>query len=101
MLLYARAVTAECGALTAKFGCWLSALEHLVDGESNIANNFSQECGRNIATSMEWHRRGSTISMAELFVGTALPDFDEAQYFQQSHDFARLENWDGPHAYAT
>lgn len=41
--------------------------------------------------------RGSTVGVAELLVGAALADFDEAQTREKRYDLTRLEDRDSGH----
>ena len=40
----------------------------------------------------------ATVGMTELFVGTPLADFDEAQRIEKRDDLARFENRDARHS---
>jgi len=53
----------------------LPRFQKLVDGETNVASDLTQQSGRYIAPRMERHCCDSAVWMPELLVGTALPDF--------------------------
>jgi hypothetical protein len=65
----------------------------LLGRQSNVAGNLSQQYRRNVSPLVKGHRRSTSVSMAELLVSAALPDFDEPQGFQARHHFLRLQHW--------
>jgi hypothetical protein len=50
---------------------------------------------------MERHGSATAVGMAELPVGTTLPDFREAVRLQEGDDFSRFQNWNVAHSQAT
>lgn len=80
---------------------WQLRAQELNQRQTDVAGNLSQQERRDISASVKRNRGGTPIRMSELFVGAALPNFDEAEPFKTSDDFTRLEYRTARHDYAT
>ena len=68
---------------------WLSTPEEFVDGETDVACNFSQQSGRYVSASVKGYRGAAAVSMSELLVRFALSDLNKAEPVEQRDDLAR------------
>ena len=72
------------------FGSLVAPPQELIRCNANVLRNLAEQGRRDVATSVEGNRRPSTISMAELLVGTFLPNLGEAQSPEKGDDLSRL-----------
>jgi len=72
-------------------------MQELIDGQTHIFGNSTQQDGRDISSPMKQHGGAPSVRMSILLVGTFLPDFDEAKGSQPGGDLVRLEHWDIAH----
>jgi len=79
----------------------LLATEEFLDREADVASDLPQEGWGDISTCVERNCRAATVAMPVLFVGTALPNFDESKPLKEHHDLPRLQDRDRAHSYAT
>jgi hypothetical protein len=77
-----------------------STFEELVDGETDVSCNLSQQGGRYVSASMKGHRCAAAFSMSELLVRSALSGLNKAEPVEQRDDLARPQDRDGPQVYA-
>ena len=57
----------------------LSVLEQLIKREADVFGDLTEQDWGNVATLMKRHRGAAASGIAELFVGTALANFGEAE----------------------
>jgi len=72
-------------------------MQELVDGQSNILDNSTQQYGRDVSSPVKWHGGAASVRMSVLSVGALLADFNEAKGGQLGGDLVRLEDWDIAH----
>ena len=68
---------------------WLSTPEEFVDGETDVACDFSQQSGRYVSASVKGYRGAAAVSMSELLVRSALSGLNKAEPVEQRDDLAR------------
>lgn len=73
----------------------------LVDRQSDILRDLSQQNGRNVAAAMNRNCCASAVGMSKLFRRAALAEFRKSEVFQNGNDSARLENRDIAHIQLT
>jgi hypothetical protein len=94
-----RMVTRGCGRET-------NLSPRLPDGgrlphcEPNVLGDAPQQGGRDVTAKVEGYRGASSVRVAELLVGSLLPNLDKPEPFEQCHDRARPQNRDVTHGYA-
>lgn len=78
----------------------LIAFDELFGRQPDVLRDLAQQGRRDVAPGVKRNRRPATVGMAELLVGTFLPNFREAQALQKGNDLPRLEGGQRAH-YAT
>ena|ERR1700682_1101664 len=71
--------------------------EQLLNGQTNVLGDLTQQVWGNVAPAVIWDGRSATIGMAELLVRTALAYFNKPQSVENRNDFARLEDRNAGH----
>src|SRR5262245_63361498 len=97
------ALCAKSGRRSAQIGTARGSLhrQKLLDRHSDVPTNLAQQRRGDVLALMKRYSRPPAVRVTELLVGTALPDFDEAECDQPLDDFARLQDRHTPHGYAT
>jgi len=72
-------------------------MQKLIDGQSNIFDDSTQQYGREVSSPMKRHGGASSIRMPVLSVGAFLTYFGEANGFQPGGDLVWFEDWDIAH----
>jgi hypothetical protein len=67
-------------------------LQKLLDGCAHIPNNLAEKKWRDVSTTVNRHRRASTIGVTELLVGAPLPDLFKAESMEYRDHLARVED---------
>jgi hypothetical protein len=75
--------------------------EKLLNRQSNILRDFSEEYRRDVFANMKWNGCGTTILVSVLTMRAALTNLNEPKRFKDGNNFSWLQNWDGAHVYAT
>ena len=70
----------------------LSALEQLIKREADVFGDLTEQDWGNVSTLMKRHRGAAAGGIAELFVGTALANFGEAESEKNGYDFIGFED---------
>ena len=83
-------MTTQTGSCIVLLDCWLSASQEFFDGEADVPSDLSQQGGRNVPASVEGNGRGSSISMPELLVRSALTNLREPEPLEVRDYLARL-----------
>ena len=76
-------------------------LEQLIKREADVFGDLTEQDWGNVSTLVKRHRCAATGGIAELFMGTALPDFREAESNKNCHDLIRFKNRNIAHNQAT
>lgn len=66
--------------------------DKILRSHTDVAANLPQQYRGNISSLVERNRCPATVGMAELFVGSTLPNLAEAEFLQACDYLARLEN---------
>jgi hypothetical protein len=80
---------------------YLAATEEFFDSQANVASDLPEQGGGYVPAGMKGDRGAAAVWMAELLVGAALADFDEAERFPEGRNFPWFQHRDGRHSYAT
>jgi hypothetical protein len=78
---------------------FIAVEEVLLSLDGYLCDLLKQDWG-NITAGMKWKRRATAVGVSVLFVGTSLPDFVEAQFFENGGNLFRFQHRSFAH-YAT
>src|SRR3990172_5346319 len=76
-------------------------IKQFLDCDPDVARDLPQQRWRDVTPRVEGDSRSAPVGMPVLLMGPALTDADKPQPPQQRDDFARPEDGDRAHAYAT
>lgn len=68
-----------------------------MDGETDITGDAAKEDRRHITAAVNRHGRRTSVSVSELLVRSALPDFHETERHKEGDHLAWLEDGSGQH----
>jgi len=68
-------------------------LKEFFDREAYIFGYLSEKYRGYVPSTVKGYRRGASIGMSELLVGTPLSDFLESKSFEHAYDLSWLKNW--------
>jgi len=72
-------------------------LEQLIKREPDVFGDLTKQDGGDVSTLMKRNRCATARSIAELFVGPALTDFDETEFDEDGDDFLGFEDGNVTH----
>ena len=79
---------------------WRLRAEKLLNGDTNVPGDLSEQQWRNVTTPMKRKCRRPAIGVSELLVGSALPRELKAQSLQPGDDLPGPQDWNISHGLA-